>query len=148
MVLYLFECGACQISFDSEGSMAKPPKRRKCPTCNKFCNRIFTAPALRFIGSDFYTNRAKAEKFQRDGFDKVQAHEFYNSAIKHSKERMEEGWKDYTRVTPNIENMIKTGAAKKVSSEKARAKKEASKNLTSETYKMAKINPVTGRKEK
>lgn len=148
MVFYLFECEACQISFDSEGSMAKPPKRRKCPTCSKYCNRIFTAPSLRFIGNDFYTNRSKAEKFQRNGFDKVQAHEFYNSAIQHSKERMEEGWKDYTQVRPNIDNMVKTGVAKSVSPDKAAAKREASKNLTIESHRMAGLDPVTKKKSK
>ena len=144
MVFYLFACEDCEVSFNVEGHMSKPPKRRRCPECKEFCNRVFTAPGIRFIG-DFYTNRARAEKFQRDGFDKVQAHEFLESSIKHSNERMNEGWKAYRNVQPNMEKMVKSGAARKVSDDKAKVKKESHKNLTIEAHKAAKLDPTKSR---
>lgn len=141
MTLYLFECEPCQISFNAEGKMSKPPKRRKCPQCGEYCQRVFTAPGLKFIG-DFYTNRAKAEKFREKGYDKVQAHEFLNSAIKHSEERMSDGYKAYKTVSPNMDHMVKTGTARKVSEEKAKVKKESHKNLTIEAHKVAGLDPT------
>lgn len=142
MVFYLFECKECdELQFSVEGSMKKPPKRRRCPICNQMCDRVFTVPGIKFIG-DFYTNRAKAEKFNRDGMDKVQAHEFLESSIKHSKERMQDGWKVYKAVQPKMDKMVESGTARKVDPDKAVKKKELHKQLTIESHKKAGRDPA------
>lgn len=142
MVLYKIACSSCEIFWEVEASMAKPPKRRRCPECNVWCPRVFTVPAIRFLGTGFYTNRSRAEKFNRDGFDRVQAEEFYKSSIEHSKERVKTGYQHYSKITPNIENMTKSGMIKKVDSEKAEVKKQKMREMTIESHKKAGLDPT------
>jgi len=57
MVRYPFRCEDCQIDKDLEFHVIQrkldPPH---CPNCGKPMKRVFTPPAIRFVGSGFHVN--------------------------------------------------------------------------------------------
>jgi len=139
MTWYLFHCKnlECDTFFEVEGSMKKPPKRRKCPVCNKFGKREFTPPAIKTLK----ILRAKSERYAKYGMDKAEANEFLNTELKYSKERQKTGWQHYKRVDPNVENMIKSGAIKKLTPEQAEKKKQTMIDMTKEARKRVPPSP-------
>lgn len=137
MTVYLFNCPTCDLFFEVEGSMAKPPKRKKCPECNKWGKREFTVPSIVTIK----TIRTRSETYAKKGMDKDTANNFLNNEIKFSKERMKSGFQHYKKVTPNAENMIKTGVAKRLSPEQAEKKKQTMIEMTKEARKRAPVSP-------
>ncbi len=137
MTVYLMFCRPCDLLFEVEGSMAKPPKKKKCPECNKWGKREFTVPSIRTLKSI----RTRSEKYAKYGMDKDTANNFLNNEIKYSKERMKTGTQHYRKVTPNAENMIKTGAVKRLSPEQAEQKKRTMIEMTKDARKRAPVNP-------
>jgi len=133
MTFYQFVCEPCSVEWDVIGSMIKPPKRRKCPECNKFCNRSYTPPGIRTRA----TQVKQVERFRRHGLDKIQAHEFYNSSMKHSKERIETGAQSYANMELKTDKLIKEGKLKILTPEKAEQKKEVMRKMTIESHKQA-----------
>jgi pyrroline-5-carboxylate reductase len=107
--------------------MDNPPKKGKCPQCGKMGNRCWTAPALHFVGMDFYVNQARAEKFQKHGMDKDTANQFLNNSIKASKENMKQGGQHYKHMVMSEETAVKSGMFKKVDDEKKKARVETAK---------------------
>jgi predicted nucleic acid-binding Zn ribbon protein len=137
----MFECDKCEVYWEKQGSMSKPPKTSKCSICNKRRNRVFTAPSIHFKGMDFYTNRARDEKFKRDGMDKDTANDFLNNACKYSKKRAKESGEVYKRVVPDFEKMVKEGTARKCSDKEIAARKEKARQITADWYNRAGRNP-------
>ena len=102
---------------------------------------MYTAPSIHFKGMDFYTNRAKVEKFRRDGMDKDTANEFLNNECEFSKERTTESAKVYKRVVPDLEKMVKEGTARKCSEKETAQRKEKARQITTDWYNRAGLDP-------
>ena len=141
MPFYRFECAECEVYWEKNGSMDSPPKTSKCSVCNKRRDRVYTAPSILFKGMDFYTNRAKVEKFRRDGMDKDTANEFLNNECEFSKERTTESAKVYKRVVPDLEKMVKEGTARKCSEKETAQRKEKARQITTDWYNRAGLDP-------
>ena len=138
MATYQIECESCEIYWEVERSMDNPPKKGKCPQCGKMGNRCWTAPALHFVGMDFYVNQAKAERYAKYGMDKDTANQFLENSIKGSKQNMENGYQHYTPMLYNPEVAVKKGIAKKLTDREKINKREAAKNLVIESSKRLK----------
>ena len=139
MATYQIECEPCEIYWEVERSMDKPPKKAKCPQCGKMGNRCWTAPALKFVGMDFHTNIVKAERFHREGFDKDTANEWLDKSIKGSKQNMLTGGQQYKKMYLDADYAVKNGVVKTVSDKNKKARIEAAKNLRVEASKRIKI---------
>jgi predicted nucleic acid-binding Zn ribbon protein len=137
MATYQIECEKCEIYWEVERSMDNPPKKGKCPKCGKMGNRCFTAPALHFVGPDFYVNQVKAEKYAKHGMDKDTANQFLNNSLKASKENMQKGYEHYTPMYLDEDYAAKNGMIKKVDDKKKVAKQEAAKKFFEDTHKKA-----------
>lgn len=63
MPLYLFEC-KCGNKFDilTGYTNKEPPKKRKCPKCKKFAERIWGNVSVVFKGDGFYETDYKNKK--------------------------------------------------------------------------------------
>lgn len=143
MTLYQFSCSSCEIEWDKKGSMSKPPRKDSCPECGEKRDRVFTAPGLSFRGTGWMTNQSRGEKFARDGYDKQEAHEFYRTAMRDSKKRMESGEQHYTPMKPNYEVLEKQKLVKKIDNQKLKEKrKEQHKKLTGEWHDKTKLDPT------
>jgi putative FmdB family regulatory protein len=97
MALYEFECDKCEVCFDSDGSMHKPPRRRKCPFCGKFCPRLISFPTFKVVG--------KVPKW-----DKSDAKRMYNEMIDDSKQRLKTTPSPYSNFEFNPKDAEKVGA--------------------------------------
>ena len=140
MATYRIECEPCEIYWEVERPMAKPPKKAKCPQCGKMGERCWTAPNLQFVGMDFYTNQVRAERYAREGMDKDTANEWLEKSIKGSKENMRSGHQHYEKMFITPEAAKKTGLIKHSVNEKiSKAKKEQAKNLVEDAAKRIKI---------
>ena len=62
MAIYEYKCKKCEKIFEKEFSLGKAPKQIECicDGCTSKCNRIFSLPMIKFIGSGFYVNDSKA----------------------------------------------------------------------------------------
>jgi len=139
MATYQIECDNCEIYWEIERSMDNPPKKGKCPQCGKMGNRCWTAPALHFVGMDFYVNQAKAERYAKQGMDKDTANQFLENSIKGSKQNMSQGHQHYEKMFLDPEYAVKKGIASKVDDKKAKAKRESAKEIVKEASKRIKI---------
>ena len=134
MPFYTFECDECEVYWEKEAPMSKPPKRSKCSLCKKQRDRVFTAPAIHFRGMDFYTNQAKLEKYKKYGMDKETADQFLKTECEYSKDRTKESAKVYKRVVPNFEKMVKEGTARRCSDKEIAKRKENARKMTADLY--------------
>ena len=141
MTFYSFECDKCEVYWEKEGSMSKPPKTSKCSLCNKRRNRIFTAPSIHFKGMGFTTNESKIEKYSRDGMDKETADKFLKTECDYSKERATASASVYKRVVPNFEKMVKEGTARRCSDKEIAQRKENARKITVDWYNRAGRDP-------
>lgn len=135
MPIYKIECDSCEIYWEVERSMAKPPQKGKCPKCGKMGHRVFTAPAFKFYGMDFYVNQARAEKYARDGMDKDTANQFLNDAVKESQKRMDTAGQHYKKMYLDPDYAVDKGMAKKVDDKRAREKADVAKAIKQDLSK-------------
>jgi len=141
MAFYRFECAECKVYWEKKGSMSKPPKTSKCSVCNKRRDRVYTAPAIHFKGMDSYHNRAKVEKFRRDGMDKDTADEFLGNECDFSKVRARDSAKVYKRIVPDLEKMAEEGTARKCSEKEIVQRKKNARQITTDWYNRAGLDP-------
>jgi len=137
MATYRIECEPCEIYWEVERPMAKPPKKAKCPQCGKMGERCWTAPNIQFVGMDFYTNQAKAERYAKNGMDKDTANQFLNTSIETSKQRMQEGHQHYEKMYLDEDYGVKNGIINKVDDKRKVAKQEVAKKFIEDTDKKA-----------
>ena len=141
-MLYVYECDDCEISWEIQASIKKCPKRKKCPSCGKLRNKTITGGCgVIFKGYGWDTNTTRDTKYAKKGMSKDEADEFLNDSIKYSKERIKTGGQNYSRWTPNIDRMVDSGQATKVSDTRAAEKKEISKKLTEHAYNKLNLRP-------
>lgn len=119
--------------------MDKPPKKGKCPQCGNMGNRCWTAPALHFVGMDFYTNQARVEKYNKYGMDKDTANNFLNKSIKGSKENMKQGRQHYKEMCLDTDYAAEKGLLKRVDDktkiERSEITKKNNEALVKKAYK-------------
>ena len=138
MATYRIECEPCEIYWEVERPMAKPPKKAKCPQCGKMGERCWTAPNFKFVGMDFYTNQARAEKNSRLGMDKDTANEWLDKSIKGSKQNMKSGYHHYKPMFLDEDYAVKNNLVSKIDDKKAKAKREGARTLFKEATKRLK----------
>lgn len=130
MPLYQFYCEKCDHVFDEMVHLngKKPPSRRKCPECKKSAKRFYAVDFSAQIFGVTEQSIRRHKKYAHEGMNKEQADKFLGYAIEHSKERMEEGWRNYKPMNANVDYMRKHGMIKKDSDEvSAKKLKEAEK---------------------
>jgi len=49
MPTYVFKCKKCAITFDVQGSMQRPPQKKKCPHCKIMCERYYGSGSANFV---------------------------------------------------------------------------------------------------
>jgi len=127
MPQYEFDCHDCELSFEREGKMSNPPKRKKCPKCGKFCKRVFSPTFVHFKGRGWDTTEQRIENFQRDGYQKENAERFYKDAIEGSKKRMKSGGEHYKRmgIAPEAYEALTGVKVKKANPKRVEEKRKA-----------------------
>ena len=142
MPYYPFYCETCKNAWSAKAPISKPAQRRKCSECGKMCKRTWeNPPGLKFIGEGWYVTDARKERFQKEGYDKENAKEFYEENIKSSKRRMKSGGEHYTPMKPNLPWMEEKGLVKKVSNKKGKQKMKRARKLTQEAYDKGGLKP-------
>jgi len=141
MPLYQFYCEKCDNVFDEMVHLngKKPPSRRKCPECHKSAKRFYNVDIGVKIGGITEKTKRVGREFAEKGFNKQQAHEFYETHIEATKERQKTGWQHYKTYDPNFKVLEQQGVVKKTSSRETKIK--ASENVSKELAKRGPRNP-------
>ena len=107
---YPLYCEHCDEEFMVKAVSA--PKKRK-HTCGKYATQRCSGYAWTQKSDDQV--RRKVQKFNDDGYNKDQAHQFYESSIEGTKRRIEGvgGASHYKAMIPDMDYMVKNGLAKK-----------------------------------
>ena len=123
---YPLYCEHCDEEFMVKAVSA--PKRRK-HTCGKYGTQRYTGYAWTQKSDDQV--RRKVDKFNNEGFNKDQAHQFYQSSIEGSKKRIEGvgGAAHYKAMVPDMDYMVKNGIAKKMTDGEYNEASKARKDL-------------------
>lgn len=124
MALYDFECKKCEVIFEADGEMSKPPKRRKCPLCKKQAPRLISCPSFRISG-----------KVAKMG--KCDVTRMYNEMIADSKARLNSKKRVYKDYQFNPAAAEQYGA-RKLSDKEVSQKIDTSIKLTKETLESGK----------
>ena len=141
-MLYVYECDDCEVSWEIQASIKKCPTRKRCPSCGKLREKVITGGCgVIFKGFGWETNTSRDIKHAKKGMSKDEANEFLHDSIKYSKERIKTGGQNYSRWEPNLDKMVSSGEAKRVSDERAVEKKEVAKRLTEDAYGKLGLEP-------
>ena len=143
MPIYEWKCDTCEIYW--EDLYNKPddaPQKRKCPECKKLRPRAVSTFGMKFVGSGFYCNDYGTSNWKhKNQLGAVE--EFNEGAKKASLKRMDSGWQNYAKYTPDIEAQMKDGRIKKRKSDKEISETiKTSKKLTDSAYDNAGIDPI------
>ena len=124
MPLYQFYCEKCDNVFDEMVHLngKKPPSRRKCPECKKSAKRFYNVEFSARVGGVTEKTKRVGREFAEKGFNKQQAHEFYNTHIELSKERQKTGWQHYKAYDPNFQVLEKQGVVRKTKNREEKIK--------------------------
>ena len=141
MPLYQFYCEKCDNVFDEMVHLngKKPPSRRKCPECKKSAKRFYNVEISARVGGITEKTKRVGREWAEKGYNKQQAHEFYNTHIELSKERQKTGWQNYASYEPNFEVLEKRGTVRKTKDREAKVKRN--EGLQQELIKRSPRNP-------
>ena len=137
-----YRCEKCKIIFEKAFDSINSPgaSKSKCPKCKKFALRYYSV-----VGMAAAKVSGTKHKVQRIDVQKVYEAELEDSKIRLSKDyQMKHS--PYKSYKPNIDKMVKEGAAKRCSPERLSKKIEAAKRLTAQVYDIAKVDPKKGRR--
>ena len=149
MPMYEWRCNDCEVFWeDLYNRPEDAPKKRKCPQCKKLRPRAMSTFGLRFIGSGFYCNDYGVNNYKhKNQLDAVK--EFNEGAKEACKKRMDTGWQNYAKYTPNVEKLMETGEIKRRKSDKEISDTiKTSIKLTDSAYNNAGMDPVENTKKK
>lgn len=109
--------------------MAKSSPKRRRHSCGKWATQRYTGVAWTQKTDDQV--RRKVQKFNEYGYNKDQAHQFYNSSIEGTKRRIEgiSGASHYKAITPDMDFMVKNGIAKPMSGDEIASSEKARKDI-------------------
>jgi|15BtaG_2_1085339.scaffolds.fasta_scaffold00212_6 putative FmdB family regulatory protein len=149
MPIYEWECEDCKVYWeDMYDSYDDAPRKRKCPKCKKPRERLVSSFGAKFKGSGFYCNDYGVNNYRHSSqLDSIK--EFERGAKEASAKRMDSGWQNYSRYTPNIEQMKKDGRIKRRKTDKEiQETLKTAKKLTDSAYTKADIDPIENIKKK
>ena len=145
MARFDYLCNKCDIIWEREAPVGKAPKRTKCPNkCGKFGNRYYGDQTLHVnwgSDTDFNTVRSRNAKYARDGMDKQEADKFLNDSIARSERQTNEGWQNYSRVSPDGDAFVKQGLARRRTPEQYTKALDNAKQLTRDCYNNVRRDP-------
>tara|TARA_R100000458_G_C8274801_1_gene249776 strand:- start:2877 stop:3329 length:453 start_codon:yes stop_codon:yes gene_type:complete len=131
---YDWICNDCEVVWEQDHPLGKAPKETECPECGKMRGRNWASVTTFRMKGDCHTNRVRLRERYDKGMDKDTAEEFYDTAIKASKRSIETGWKNYSKVEPNIAAFREKGLVRKRSEQEAQQATENAKKLTEAVY--------------
>ena len=119
-------CPSCGKPGETTAKKNGEPRKKKCSDCGDIMVRSFNI----LVKKDQSQMRRKMEKYAHEGMDKEMAHKFYESSIAGSKKRIEGvgGASHYKAVEPDMDYMVKTGQAKKMSDDDVKSAQKARKD--------------------
>lgn len=137
-------CPSCNQVGETTAKKNGEPRKKKCPDCGEDMVRRFNI----LVKKDSSQIKRKIEKYNHEGMDKDMAHKFYESSIEGSKKRIEGGGgaSHYKAVVPDMDYMIKTGQATKMSdsdvasSQKSRKEMVVKHTQNNKSFKATKSN--------
>jgi putative FmdB family regulatory protein len=131
MIIYSFTCSVCDISFDRDGKMSNPPKRKKCPSCGKQAPRAFCAPNFKVSGSKVKTTKSDVKRL-------------YNEMIDDSKQRLKTQKSPYARYSfdPNNKKAVDGYKVRKATEKEQKAREATAKNLGNQLLNVFKEKKV------
>ena len=133
-------CPGCGKPGETTAKKNGEPRKKKCPDCGDMMVRSFNILAKK----DSSQIKRKLEKYAHEGMDKDMAHKFYESSIEGSKKRIEGvgGSSHYKAVVPDMDYMVKTGQATKMSdTEVANSQKARKETVVKHVQNNKKFNP-------
>lgn len=126
---YEFACTDCKVIWDREYDFGKPADRTRCPDCKKLCGQNWLgreAPPIHFKGAGWTGQNASTGLNKKGGSDEI------NLKLQdQSKDRMDGGWKHYSRMTPP---KTLTDSARKLGENELRERLDHSKKMTQINY--------------
>ncbi len=138
MAKFDYLCKDCGVIWEREAPVGKAPKKTKCPKkCGKFGNRYYGSQLPNFnwgTDTDFHTVRARNKEYDLKGMNKQEADKFLKDSIERSERAIKKGWQHYSRVTPNGEEFVKEGKAKRRTEEEFTDAINNAKQLTRDNY--------------
>lgn len=136
LIFYDFKCEKCKIIWEKHYSTIgnKPRKKIKCPKCEKWAERYYSAdscPSIKIPGTKHKVVRSDVEKIYTEAID--------DSKLRLSKEQQMK-YSPYKSYKPNIDYMVKNGMARRCNTTRLSQKLEAAKRITAEVYEKAKVD--------
>ena len=134
-MIYEFICHECRLTWDKDGKISKPPKKSKCPKCKKLREKSIHAPAFHMKG---LIHKAKEGDVKN----------FYNEAIKDSKEYLANQKSPYSKWVPNPDVLLKTGQIRRVTDREADNIERGAKDLAQRIKNDTKLSDAEKAKQK
>ena len=131
---YDWICEDCEEVWEQDHPIGEAPKETECPKCGESRSRNWGSVTNFSMKGDCHTNRVRYRDRAIKGFSKDAAHEYYDEGIAASKRAIKDGWKSYSKVTPNIDKFRKEGLVRKRSVKEVRQRVESSKKLSEIVY--------------
>lgn len=136
MIFYDFKCDKCDIIWEKEyARIPKSAKKMKCPQCNKWAQRYYSAnscPTVKIAGTK--------HKVGQSDLNRV-----YNEMIDDSKERLklqnQHKNTPYKSYVPDYKKMVEEGTLKPCSEKRVKQKMETAKHLTAHAFEKAGKDP-------
>jgi predicted nucleic acid-binding Zn ribbon protein len=143
MPTYLYKCDDCDLRFEErfyhdKGKILLSDSDEEvndeiydsyvCPKCHAKAKRLLFQEGQDLPGwvkGNCFTNRERERKFYEKGLDEQQARRFYKESLEASKERINTMGEVYKEVAPDMTEMVKNGAVKKVAPKEADKRKKA-----------------------
>jgi len=134
MTYYDWICHECEVIWEEDHPIGTAPKETRCEECGEMRGRNWGSVTTFAMKGDCHTNRVRMRKYNNEGMDKDSAEEFYDTAIKASNRGIKTGWKSYSKITPNIENMHGAGVITKRTEYQAKDAMKRAKKMTEAVY--------------
>jgi predicted RNA-binding Zn-ribbon protein involved in translation (DUF1610 family) len=105
-------CENCGNHSTSRAKKDGYPRKKLCPECGEAMVGYYNP----LVKKDESQVRRMVQRFNHEGYNKDQAHQFYDSAIASTKRRIEGvgGASHYKAMIPDMDYMVKNGLAKPV----------------------------------
>jgi len=134
MTYYDWICNDCKCIWEQDHPLGTAPKQTECPECGELKSRNWGSVSEFRMKGDCHTNRVRERDYYINGMDKDTAEEYYAGAIKRTEKGLKTGWQNYSKYTPNYENMRKAGKVTRRTDYEAKEAMERSKKMTEAVY--------------
>ena len=127
--IYEYACHECKVSWDREYEWGKCADRTRCPDCKKLCGQNWLGrdpTPVHFKGAGWTGQNTSTGLNKKGGSDEINL-----KLQEQSKDRMDGGWKHYSRMTPPKELL---DGARKLSDTELKDRLDHSKKMTQMNY--------------